>query len=103
MGEEDLDAADRNMSNDIKEIKSLNWGSKGKRVKIVANSFVENLTFDERAQLTIKSYKSSIIFWDFEDVHSIEPLFILVSPLEIICFEFNPKDPNLIVGGAVNG
>ena len=35
LGEEDLEAADRSMSNDIKEIKSLNWGSKGKRVSCV--------------------------------------------------------------------
>jgi len=43
------------------------------------------------------------VFWDFEDIHSIEPVLVLSSPLEIISFEFNPKDPNLVVGGAMNG
>lgn len=28
---------------------------------------------------------------------------ILVSPLEIMCFAFNPKDPTQIVAGAING
>ena len=28
---------------------------------------------------------------------------MLSAPLEIISFEFNPKDPNLVVGGAMNG
>ena len=46
----------------------------------------------------MKSYKSRILFWDFEDIHSIEPILILESPLEITCFEFNPKNPNLIIG-----
>jgi WD40 repeat protein len=43
------------------------------------------------------------VFWDFEDIHSIEPVLVLSSPLEIISFEFNPKDPNIVVGGAMNG
>ena len=44
-----------------------------------------------------------IVLWDQEDQHSIEPVLILLSPLEIMCFQFNPKDPNIIVGGAING
>jgi hypothetical protein len=41
--------------------------------------------------------------WDFDDLHSTEPVIILTSPLEILCFAFNPKDPDQIVGGAING
>ncbi|CAD8097048.1 unnamed protein product [Paramecium sonneborni] len=67
---------------------------------IVAESFVENLLFEERAIYQLKSHK---VFWDFEDIHSIEPVLLLQSPLEILSFEFNPKDPNIIVGGTING
>jgi len=51
----------------------------------------------------VKSHKSLIVFWDFEDIHSIEPLIVLSSPLEILTFEFNPKDNNIVVGGCMNG
>eukprot|EP01016_Furgasonia_blochmanni_P025275 TRINITY_DN27197_c0_g1_i2.p3 TRINITY_DN27197_c0_g1~~TRINITY_DN27197_c0_g1_i2.p3 ORF type:complete len:280 (+),score=65.71 TRINITY_DN27197_c0_g1_i2:921-1760(+) len=33
----------------------------------------------------------------------IDPILKLASPLEIVCFEFNPQDPFVIVGGAING
>ncbi len=36
-------------------------------------------------------------------MHAIDPLLILTSPLEILTFEFNPKDPNVIVAGTING
>ncbi|CAD8192077.1 unnamed protein product [Paramecium pentaurelia] len=107
------------LTNVIKEIKSFSYlNCKGKKIQciqfqptsqaikskyIVAESFVENLLFEERAIYQLKSHKSLIVFWDFEDIHSIEPVLLLQSPLEILSFEFNPKDPNIIVGGAVNG
>ena len=107
------------ISNQIKEIKSffdlmcrgkkitcIQFQPAGANVKgkyIVAESFIENVSFDERAVLSTKSYRSFIIFWDFEDIHSIEPVLILTSPLEILCFDFNPKNPNIVVAGAING
>ena len=51
----------------------------------------------------MKSSKSLILFWNYEDMHAIDPLLILTSPLEILTFEFNPKDPNIIVAGTING
>ena len=78
-------------------------GANVKGKYIVAESFIENVSFDERAVLSTKSYRSFIIFWDFEDIHSIEPVLILTSPLEILCFDFNPKNPNIVVAGAING
>lgn len=51
----------------------------------------------------MKSSKSLILFWNYEDMHAIDPLLILTSPLEILTFEFNPKDPNIIVAGSING
>ena len=51
----------------------------------------------------MKSYKSCILFWNFEDLHAIDPILILSCPLEVLSFEFNPKDPNIIIAGTVNG
>jgi WD40 repeat protein len=51
----------------------------------------------------MKSSKSFILFWNYEDLHAIDPLLILTSPLEILTFEFNPKDPTIIVAGTING
>ncbi|CAK59134.1 unnamed protein product (macronuclear) [Paramecium tetraurelia] len=107
------------LTNVIKEIKSFSYlNCKGKKIQciqfqpssqaikskyIVAESFVENLLFEERVISQLKSHKSLVVFWDFEDIHSIEPVLLLQSPLEILAFEFNPKDPNIIIGGAING
>ena len=117
--EEEISMESTDMTNQIKEYKSFsNLSCEGKKITciqfqpsvnnprgkfIVAESFVENLSFDDRAILAVKSYKSMIIFWDFEDIHSIEPILVLNSPLEILCFDFNPKDPNIVVAGAING
>lgn len=51
----------------------------------------------------MKSSKSFILFWNYEDLHAIDPLLILTSPLEILTFEFNPKDPNIVIAGTING
>jgi dynein intermediate chain 3, axonemal len=51
----------------------------------------------------MKSSRSFILFWNYEDMHAIDPLLILSSPLEITAFEFNPKDPSIIVAGTING
>jgi WD40 repeat protein len=51
----------------------------------------------------MKSSKSFILFWNYEDLHAIDPLLILTSPLEILVFEFNPKDPSIVIAGTING
>ena len=51
----------------------------------------------------MKSSKSFILFWNYEDLHAIDPLLILSSPLYILSFVFNPKDPTIIVAGTING
>lgn len=62
---------------------------------IVATSFMENLTFDERTEVCGRSYKNKILFWDYEDMHLFVPVLVLTSPLEIVTFEFKPNDPNI--------
>jgi len=61
------------------------------RSKYIAASFVENLSFDERVIYSNKSHKNAIVLWDYDDIHSYDPVLILLSPLEITCFAFNPK------------
>ena len=51
----------------------------------------------------MKSSKSMILFWNYDDMHAIDPLVVLTSPLEILTFEFNPKDPSIIIAGGING
>jgi WD40 repeat protein len=107
------------LSNVIKETKNLFYlKSKGKKVSciqfqpwltgrrnppIIAESFIENLSYDERIVFSMKSSKSFILFWNYEDLHAIDPLLILTSPLEVLTFEFNPKDPNIVIAGTING
>lgn len=107
------------LSNSIKETKNLFYlKSKGKKVSciqfqpwlqgrknppIIAESFIQNLSYDERVVFSMKSSKSLILFWNYEDMHAIDPLLLLSSPLEITVFEFNPKDPSIIIAGTING
>lgn len=51
----------------------------------------------------MKSSKSTILFWNYEDMHAIDPLLILISPLEVLTFQFNPKDPTIVIAGTING
>ena len=53
----------------------------------LATSFVENLTFDERVEISGRSYKNQILMWDYKDMHLFTPVIILVSQLEILTFE----------------
>lgn len=59
---------------------------------------MENLSFEERVIYNMKSHKFMIVFWDYDDLHSIDPVLILTSSIEITTFQFNPKDPTIVVG-----
>ena len=69
---------------------------------IIAESFIENLNFDDRTYLQLKSYRWKILFWDYDDVHGIDPILELNSQLEVVTFEFNPKDPNILIGNTLS-
>jgi hypothetical protein len=70
----------------------------GQKHKFLATSFVENLTFDERIEISGRSYKNQILLWDYQDLHLFTPLITLVSSVEIVTFDFKPGDPNIVVG-----
>lgn len=69
----------------------------------MANSFVENYSYDDRTSSSFQSYNFGILLWDYEDIHMIDPILVLQSTLEVVCFDFNPSDPNIIVAGTMSG
>lgn len=70
---------------------------------IIAVSCGEGLSFDARVDhfSRILMTSSLVLIWSFSD--PIHPLALLEAPDDIFSFEFNPSDPNIIVGGCING
>ncbi|XP_064136031.1 dynein axonemal intermediate chain 3 [Loxodonta africana] len=70
---------------------------------LIAVSVAVRLTFEDRVQYSGKLLlqPSLILFWSFSD--PIHPQLMLESPDDIFCFKFCPTDPNIIVGGCING
>ncbi|KAJ3157426.1 WD repeat-containing protein 63 [Geranomyces michiganensis] len=70
---------------------------------VLAVSCTERLGFDERVErgLFLRSRRSLILLWSFHD--PIHPQLILEAPEDILCFKFNPHDPNIIAGGCITG
>lgn len=69
---------------------------------MVALSFLENISFDERAEISGKSYDSSVLVLNFSDNH-IMLSHVLHTTLEIKCIEFHPDNPSLLFGGCLSG
>jgi WD40 repeat protein len=70
---------------------------------ILGVSCVKSMTFDERAAtgLNVKLKDSLILIWSlFDPIH---PLLLLEAPDDIMSFQFNPQEPNIIAGGCING
>ncbi|XP_048256413.1 dynein axonemal intermediate chain 3-like isoform X4 [Haliotis rufescens] len=84
-----------------KRITSIQWHPSIKGV--VAVAVAERLTFDERIDNAAKVIMtpSLILIWSFTD--PIHPQLLLEAPDDIYSFQFNPVDPNIIVGGCCNG
>ncbi|XP_041359893.1 dynein intermediate chain 3, axonemal-like isoform X2 [Gigantopelta aegis] len=70
---------------------------------IVAVSVGERMNFDDRIDNAGKVIMtpSLILIWSFTD--PIHPQLLLEAPDDIDSFQFNPSDPNIIVGGCYNG
>eukprot|EP01017_Pseudomicrothorax_dubius_P046521 TRINITY_DN8202_c0_g1_i6.p1 TRINITY_DN8202_c0_g1~~TRINITY_DN8202_c0_g1_i6.p1 ORF type:complete len:722 (-),score=183.31 TRINITY_DN8202_c0_g1_i6:12-2177(-) len=114
--EEIVTEGNETTTNDIKEIKSYTLNDKKVTCisfppstansplrYIIAESFVENWNFEKRLEESLKSNESFILILEFEELHMVQPLYRLVSPVEITSFDFNPLNPNKIVGCAING
>ncbi|XP_051803637.1 dynein axonemal intermediate chain 3 isoform X2 [Acanthochromis polyacanthus] len=78
-----------------KKISSINWHPTIFGVIAVA------LTDKKKVQLDESSASIGIVFYSFSDPSN--PQLLLECPCDISAFEFNPSNPNIIVGGCVTG
>jgi WD40 repeat protein len=70
---------------------------------LVALSYIVNMSFDDRAEISGKSFNSAILICNFADAHIITLAYVLDSPVEVSCLEFHPDNPNMIIGGCISG
>ena len=70
---------------------------------LVAMSMIENLSFDDRAEITGRSFDSHVLIMNFSDAHIITLNYVLETPIEISCIEFHPENPNVLMGGCISG
>jgi WD40 repeat protein len=112
LGDEDIDIGNKN-GNSIKELRSfadLKY-SKNKvlpcvdfhprKKGVVAVAAVNNLTFDQRVQVSGKVSTSFLLIWNFTDL--IHPQLMLESPHDTYTFQFNPSAPHIIAAGCISG
>ena len=64
---------------------------------------IEFLKFHERASIAGRSYDSNVLIMNFSDKHIITLAYVLETPIEITSLEFHPENPNVLVGGCLNG
>ncbi|KAL2089545.1 hypothetical protein ACEWY4_014233 [Coilia grayii] len=84
-----------------KTISHINWHPT--ITGVIAVAMTERLSFEERICGATKLVlnPSLILFWSFSD--PINPQLMLECPDDVLSFEFCPSDPNIIVGGCMNG
>ena len=70
---------------------------------LVAMSMIEYLKFDERSAVSGKSFESNVLIMNFSDNHIITLAYVLETPIEVTSIEFHPENPNVLVGGCLNG
>ncbi|KAI9089425.1 WD40-repeat-containing domain protein [Phlyctochytrium arcticum] len=86
-----------------RSISCTDWHPTIKGKCVVAISCTERMSFDERVErgLFFRSRRALILVWSFHD--PIHPQLILEAPEDVLSFQFNPNDPNIIAGGCING
>ncbi|KAK5869587.1 hypothetical protein PBY51_024292 [Eleginops maclovinus] len=82
-----------------KKISSINWHPTIYGVLAVALTEKKEEPLKEFSTFEVRA--SHIVFYSFSDPSS--PQLLLECPDDIFAFEFCPSDPNIIVGGCVNG
>jgi len=70
---------------------------------LVAMSMIESLKFAERAAISGMSFDSNVLIMNFSDNHIITLAYVLETPIEVSTIEFHPENPNVIIGGCLNG
>jgi len=70
---------------------------------LVAMALVEDLDFNERTERMNKFNTNHVLILNFSDAHIITLNYILTTPVEITVIDFHPENPNILIGGALNG
>jgi len=70
---------------------------------LVAMAMIENLSFDDRAEIAGKSFDSHVLILDFKDPHIISLSYVLETPLEVSTIEWHPESAHVLIGGCVSG
>jgi hypothetical protein len=70
---------------------------------LVGMGMIENLSFDDRAEIMGKSFDSHVLIMNFSDAHIITLNYVLETPIEVSCIEFHPDNPNVLIGGCISG
>jgi hypothetical protein len=74
-----------------------------KKQFLIGMSLIENLSFDDRAQVCGKSFDSHVLIMNFSDSHIITLNYVLETSVEVSCIEFHKENPNIVIGGTTNG
>jgi len=82
-----------------KLVSCIDWMTVRKGEVAVACS--EPLSFEERVEASGRMQPSAILIWNFID--PIHPQYVLESPMDVFCFQFNPVNQNLVAAGLLNG
>lgn len=82
-----------------RSLSCVDWHPRNKQV--VAVTCTENLSFDQRVELSGKVGSAFVLIWNFADL--IHPQLVLQSPRETFNFRFNPKEPHIIAAGCISG
>jgi len=61
------------------------------------------MKFHDRAETIGKSWNSHVLIMNFSDNHIITLAYVLETPIEVTSIEFHPENPNVLVGGCING
>lgn len=83
----------------FKSISSIDWLPKANG--IVAVSTVRNLSIDSRLIVSGYDCSSYILIWDFRQL--VKPILILEAQYDVVVFKFNAINPDIVVGGCING
>jgi|694.fasta_scaffold115052_2 hypothetical protein len=66
-------------------------------------SLIDSLSFDDRTLKMGKSSESHVLIVNFSESTVIVLNYVLTTPVEITVFEYHPENPNVIIGGGMNG
>lgn len=67
----------------------------------IAVAAIDALPFVERAGRMGRPNPAYVLVWNFRD--PIHPEYVMEAPHEVVAFQYNPSNPNIVAGGCYNG